>query len=183
MRNPLFSALILMVLTAAGCGGGGGSSGGSVDCDVVCKKQMDCGTTQSLAECKEACTSGNQIANGSYLAAVQACYAKSCTEVQKCVEGAVLSCDADAEAVFDAYCGKVSDCDSSVSVDACKASLMTGEIAQAMQYLRCLNDDTISKVSSCAEQASCENFTSDSQKCLESQLGVSFTADTMPGGD
>lgn len=164
MRSLIVSTLMLMALTTAGCGGT------TLDCEVMCKKSLECDADQKLADCMSGCATANQVGNGAYLSAIEGCLSKSCNERDECAEAAVLSCDGDPTPLFDDYCDKIHSCDSSIPVDFCKASFTTGEAAQAMTYLKCINDATLSQMSSCVQEASCANFNEDSQKCFENLL-------------
>jgi hypothetical protein len=168
MRSSILPALIAMVLAAAGCGGA------SLDCDALCKKSVECNPSQKLVECTSSCGAVSRAGNGAFLSALQACYGKSCNEVGACTTAALASCDGDPTPFFDDYCDKVHSCSSSISVETCKAQFSTGETAQVARFLKCINDGTLSQVSSCVQDASCDNLETASEKCLADQLGGAF---------
>ncbi|MFT3775995.1 MAG: hypothetical protein QM820_62420 [Minicystis sp.] len=180
MRAHFLSAAILVAL-AAGCGGGGSS--GSLDCAAYCTKAGDCNASTNAQNCMSTCAALNQVAHESYVTAVGACLTKSCDQIGDCEQDAPKSCTGDPSPFFDDYCAKVNSCDSSITVDACKAQIQAQSSSEGFAFLKCINDATFSTILSCISKASCAKLDDDTQACVQSVVGsVGSSTDSASGG-
>jgi|GEM_PF-1700428 len=159
----------------------GGDNGVEIDCNKICKKEVECGKESDESKCVSDCNAKKdktkKYLQEVFIEGTMACYDKVCNEIDQCIEDTAAKCKAvDPSKYFDAACSKEASCDSNINKDSCITTSKSGwdQMLKQTKVPNCFTESFYTDASNCYTNAKCESLNDDVNKCLQDMgFGIS----------